>query len=173
MRKLFISLVTMGITSLGFAQNSYHEFQQFIFKDFHGPGSNYKYLNEVQNDLTPNQVKYIEDAVSYWDIARLEKFEGRRNEEFDVTFKSNLGYIVATYDNQGKVVSAEERFKNVALPRPLIMAITEQYPNWRIIKTRYLVRNKKDDRSKRHFKVRIMKGNQKKWLKVDPEGKIS
>jgi len=58
------------MASFGFAQNSVPNFEISKFKDFGALASNYEYLNEVQNGFTPNQAKYLENVVSYWDVTK-------------------------------------------------------------------------------------------------------
>lgn len=161
------------MASFGFAQNSYPDFDLSKFRGFGAIGSNYEYLNNVQSGLTPNQVKYLENIVSYWDVARSEKFDGRKGEAFSVTFRLDHGHITASYDSEGKIVSAIERFSNFAIPKSVGKEVLRQYPNWKIVKNRYSVRYGRNDRTKRIFKLLICKGNLKKWLKVDSSGKIA
>jgi len=173
MKKLAISLITMGIASFGFAQNPHPSFDLSKFRDFVTIGSNYEYLTDVQNGLTPNQVKYLEDLVSYWDVTQIEGFDARKGKPFSATFKLERGHIVACYDRDGKIVSAMERFSNFAMPKSVSITILEEYPNWKIIKNRYSVWYNLGDRTKRIFKVQLRKGHQKKWIKVDSSGRLS
>lgn len=172
MRKLSISLVVIGIVSFGFSQNSYPNFELSKFNDIGAVSSNYEYLNEVQNGLTPNQVRYLENVVSYWDVTNSEKIKGLRGEPFNVTFKSGRDQIVAFYNSKGKVVRAKEQFKNFALPKPVRITLARQYPNWKVLKNRYSILYIKDNRPKKSFKVQISKDSQKKWLTIDSSGRI-
>lgn len=174
MKKLSISLLVMvTATSFCLAQNSHSNFELSKFRDLGSIGLDYDYLNEVQNGLTPNQVKYLENLVSYWDVTRSKKFDGRKHTWFSVTFKLEGGHIEAFYNSKGKIISATERFSNFALPKPVIIAIVKKYPNWNVIKNRYSVWYKQGSRTKKRFKVQIKKDGQKKWLKIDSSGKIS
>ena len=118
MKKLSISLVLMGISGLGISQNSYSEVQQIRLKEQGNLSSNYEYLDEVQNGNIPKHVKDLENLVSYLDVAQLEQFKGGNAKELYVNFKSAQGQILASYDDKGNVISTQERYKNVALPRP-------------------------------------------------------
>lgn len=172
MKKLSVSLAVMGMASLGFAQNSYPKFES-KFLDMGLLNSNYAYLSQVQNELTPNQAKYLENVVSYWDVTRSEEFAGLKKEPFEVTFRAGRGYIVASYDDMGKILTAEERFKNVTLPKQLQISIAKQYPNWSIVKNTYSLRYAKDKKPKKHLMVLMKKGNLKKRLKIDLSGQLS
>ena len=173
MKKLVISFAIMGMTSMVFAQNSYPRFELSKFRDLGRIATNYEYLDEVQNGLTPDQVKYLENLASYWDVTRTAEFDGRRGQPFSVTFKTERGQIIAAYNSKGKIVSAMERFSDFAMPKTVSKAILKEYPNWKVIKNRYSVWYDLDGRTKKIFKVRIRKGNQKKWLMIDPSGNIS
>jgi len=174
MRKLSISLVVaVGMASFGFAQNSFPRFELSKSNDIGAIGSNYEYLNEVQNGLTPNQIKYLENVVSYWDVTKTEKFRDRGGEPFKVTFLSAKGRIVAFYNRQGKIVRALEQFKNFAMPKSVSLALARQFPNWKVEKNRYSILYTKHGRPKRNFKVQVRKDGQKKWLIIDSSGRIS
>ena len=173
MKKIVITLITIGVASFGFAQNSNTDFNISKFRELGIPSSNYKYLNEVQDHLTPHQVKYLEKVASSWDVSTSEKFDGRKAEPFQVTFKLEGGNIHTFYDSKGKVVSAIERFSNFVMPKSVGNEIQKQYPNWKIVKNRYSVLYYRGESTKKSFKVLIGKGNQKKWLRIDPSGKIS
>jgi|GEM_PF-1153118 len=173
MKKIVISLITLGMVNFGFAQNANPDFNLSKFRKLSMIGSNYEYLNEVQDGLTPGQVKYLENAVSHWDVSTSNKFDGRKGELFNVTFKLKDGNIHALYDNNGKIVSAIERFSNFAIPKSVGREVLKQYPDWKIVKNRYSVWYGRKYRTKRIFKLLISKGNQKKWLKVDTTGSIS
>lgn len=172
MRKLVISFITMGTMSFGFAQNSNPKFQLSKFRNLDGFETNYEYLNDVQQGLTPRQVKYLENLVSYWDISKSKKFDGRKGQTFGVTFKSEKGYITADFDRNGKIVSAVERFSDFALPKEFGRVILEQYPKWQIARNRYSVWYERGEAIKKSFKVQIQNGDRKKWVKIDPFGDI-
>jgi hypothetical protein len=139
-----------------------------------GPlNANYDYLAEVQNSITPNQVKYLEKVVADWEATKSPKFDGSLEQSFEVTFKSNLGYIATSYDNQGRILMAEERFKNISLPYGVGISIAKKYPDWSIGKTRYTLRYTRGSAPKKRFNVQISNGNLKKWLKIDASGKLS
>ncbi len=173
MKKIVISLITMGMLSFGFAQNSNPKFNLSTYRELGISGSNYNYLNEVQDGLKPRQVKYLENVASNWDVSSSRQFDGRKGEPFSVTFKLKNGNLYASYDSKGKIVSAIERFSNFAMPKSVGNEILRQYPNWKIVTNRYSILYYRNKRTKKSFKVLVRKGKQKKWLKIDPSGKIT
>lgn len=139
MKKIVIGLITMGMVSFGFAQNSNPKFDLSTYSGLGISSSNYNYLNEVQDGLTPNQVKYLEGIASNWDVTTSRQFDGRKGEPFNVTFKLKDGNLYACYDSRGRIVSAIERFSNFAMPKSVGNEILRQYPNWRIVTNRYSI----------------------------------
>ena len=173
MKKSAINLLALGMASIGLAQNSHPNFELSKYKSFKEMSINHEYLDEVQNGLTPNQAKYLENLVSYWDVTKSRQFKGRKGDGFDVTFKSGKNYIEASYDANGKIIMVNERFRNFALPLQVSIALAKRYPNWKVVKNKYLVLYTRNNRPNKSFKVQIQKGNQKKWVKIDPSLKMS
>jgi hypothetical protein len=161
------------MTSAGFAQFSSTKLDQSFLKGVDSLNTNFEYLEEVQNNATPRQVKQLEKVVTLFDLAKFPQFESSQGTFFNVTFKSHLGHITALYDKQGKVLSATEQFKNFALPYAVGVAITKEYPQWEITKSIYKVKYTKGQEPKKNFKVQISNDNEVKWLHIGSEGIIS
>lgn len=173
MKNLLISLLGIIMASnFCLAQNSHSNFELEKFSDLEGQSFNHDYLDKVKHSFWPNQVKYLENLVSHWDVTQSKKFDGRKGQSFSVTFKSESGLIVANYDSKGKIVSAMEQFGNFALPKSVSISIVRQYPNWEIVKNKYSLRYNVGNSTKKSFKVQIRKGNHKKWIKIHPSGSI-
>ncbi|WP_147415842.1 hypothetical protein [Ulvibacterium marinum] len=173
MKKIVISLITVGMVSFGFAQNSNADLDFYKYRELDISGSNHKYLYEVQDVVTPRRVKYLENGVTNWNVLASKEFVGRKDETFKVTFKLKDGNIYALYGSNGSIVSAIERFSNFAMPKSVGNDIIKQYPDWNIVKNRYSILYHHGDGTKRRFKVLIQKGDRKKWLKIDSSGKIA
>lgn len=170
MKKTSISLVALGMSIFTSAQNSQPGYEA-KFLNVGSLDANYVYLHKVQDNLTPNHVRFLENVVSYWDVTGLEKFEKLREQPFELTFKSTHGSITASYDNEGRIINAVERFRDIALPNNLSILIAREYPKWEITKSRYsLIYTRTNDPLKR-FRVQIRKGKLKQWLTVESSGK--
>ncbi|MBU2903897.1 hypothetical protein KO529_03800 [Arenibacter algicola] len=172
MNKFSISLALMGLTSLGFAQDSYFNSHYSQLENLEVMGSNYEFIEDVQNDLTPTQVKYLENLVCYWDVTKLEEFKGNKEQPTEVTYRSWHGYIIASYDREGKILTAKEHFKDFTLPQKVSVSIAIKYPEWTRLKTRYSLVYNRNLGTKKLFKVQIEKDGQKKWLKIDASGRV-
>ncbi len=168
--KKSISLVALGMSIFISAQNSQPGYEAKFLNV--GPlNTNYVYLHKVQNHLTPNHVRYLENVVSYWDVTGMEKFEKLRDQPFELTFKSSHGSITASYDNEGKILSAVERFRDIALPNNLSILIAKEYPKWAISKSRYSLKYTRTHDPIKRFRVQIRKGKMKQWLTIDSSDK--
>jgi hypothetical protein len=161
------------MTSAGFAQYSSTNLDQSFLKGVGSRNINSEYLEEVQDYGTPRQVKQLEKVVTLLDLTKFPQFESRQGTFFNVTFKSQLGHITASYDEQGKVLSATEQFTNFALPYEVGVAIVREYPQWEITKSIYKVKYTKGQEPKKYFKVQISNDNEVKWLDIGSEGIIS
>ncbi|MBT8302876.1 MAG: nicotinate-nucleotide adenylyltransferase, partial [Bacteroidia bacterium] len=96
----------------------------------------------------------------------------KKFEAYEVIFKETDGKIVATYDQNGKILSSMERFSNVVLPTKVRNAIYESYPGWNLHKDTYLVSYYVDRDVKKIFKIQLRKDRERKNLKVDVDGNI-
>lgn len=173
MKKSSISLLLIVMTSAGFAQISSTKLDQSFLKGVESLNTNFEYLNEVQNNDTPNQVKQLEKVVTQLDLTKFPLFEHSEGTLLHVTFKSYLGQITASYDKQGKVLSATELFKNIALPYEVAVAILKEYPQWEITKSIYKLKYTDGQEPKKYFKVQISNGTEVKWLNIGSEGMLT
>jgi len=172
MKKLSMSLILLGMTGLGYGQYSSSEFNNPIFDGFDLPVTNVEYLNEVQDHVTPRYAKFLEYIAPDWDVSKSSKFDGRKDQLFNVTFKSDRGYIVASYDYRGEVVLAREHFRNMALPNQLLIVIGKKYPGWVVDKTSYSLEYNSGIVTAKTYKVKLLKGRLFKRLEVDATGNI-
>jgi len=189
MKNLVIGLLVIGLTSLGYSQNSKIELAELerednnsialnrgttatsINKDVAATSLNVSYLNEVKEETMSKHIKSLEDRVSKWDVMESPGFDGR-SQSFKVIFKATKGSIIATYDNNGKVLTTLERFKDIKLPRPVIISVLKKYPNWTFWKNSYFVSYHSDKGAQKVYRVQVRKDNMKKSLKIDSDGNI-
>ncbi|RBP32840.1 hypothetical protein DFR65_102176 [Oceanihabitans sediminis] len=167
MKNLFFGLMFLGIASL-----SYSQIAEVQLEDVNLTPLNTSYLNEVSDKSTPKIVRRFESEVARYDITEAPFYDDKF-EAYEVIFEgknSDQCRIVATYDNEGKVLSSLERFKDVALPYAVRNSIEKKYPGWIVIKDTYLVSYYLDKEVKKMYKLKIAKGNKRKNIKVDVLG---
>ena len=132
---------------------------------------NSNYLEMVQDETTPEDVKIIEDQVFRYDVTISKMFDGR-SEPFKAVFRSTKGSIIVTYDKRGEVLSSLEKFKDVILPESIKHYVLKKYPNWSLLNDTYYVSYIRGKNIKKSYKIKIGKDNLKKNLKLDVSGNI-
>jgi len=88
-----------------------------------------------------------------------------------VVFKNSQGRIVATYNNEGKILSTVEKYKDVVIPVNLGIIIFKQFPGWAYQSSTYLISYTENNGFSKKYKIKINKGNHKKTLNFDSHGK--
>ena len=90
---------------------------------------------------------------------------------YTISFYIPEGRIVAAYDKDGKIIRTIERFKNVKLPENILMAVTQRFPNWAIVKDAYKI-NYMDHAgvTKKEYKIKLKNGDKRMTVKVNEAG---
>lgn len=100
---------------------------------------------------------------------------GRDYEGFEnylVIMETPEGSLTATYNENGKLMSVVENYKNVKLPTDLIYSIYKTFPGWQIVNDKYLYSQKEGDVTKKEYNLKIKKDNEVRRLVVKPNGEI-
>ena len=133
--------------------------------------SNADYLSEVQSPSTPEAVSIYQNMASQFEVTESFKFDGR-NMPFVAIFKTQKGSITVTYNYKGEVLESKERFKNVMLPKDIIVDVLKKNKGWKLSKTTYNVSYVKDQDTEKYYTMQLTKGRKKKNLTVNPDGAI-
>lgn len=126
---------------------------------------NKEYLTEVHDSALQEEVKYLSGIVANYDVKESSKFESR-NQPFTTVFKSNKGFAEVTYDSQGRVMAAEKRLKNVALPSQIVKLVYKRYEDWTIVENKYTMSYKQGFDVQKTYELTIMRGEEMKRVKV-------
>ncbi len=169
MKTLITGLLVVGFASLGFSQSS--GIEQVELSEISVIPFNTTYLNQVQDENTPERVKEIENVASQFDIMESKTYN-EKYDAYEVIFKETNGRIIATYDKHGKIISSSERFHDVLLPYKVRRAVFKQYPDWTLQKNSYLVSYYLNKDVKKVYRVLLKKDGERKNLKVDTSGNI-
>jgi hypothetical protein len=135
----------------------------------HGQESDY--LREVQSPLTPKAVKEFQIMAVEYDVAQSDLFDGR-DALFLVVFRTQKGSIEASYDWTGEVVETIERFRNLTLPRKVLLSGMKDHSGWRVMGTSYYVYFVKDRRKRILYTLQIADGKKRKKILLDKDGTI-
>ncbi len=157
--------VVLGITFFNFA------FSQEILPEIVVTAARYKYLSAVDNREVAQPVKLLERNVAMFDIKNSE-FYNDEYDEYIISFYIPNGYILATYNKDGKLIRTAERYKNVAIPKTVAQALVKKYPQWAIPKDVYLVTYQEDAGATKIWKIVLRKGDKRLRVKVSENGDI-
>lgn len=123
------------------------------------------YLPDRNSDPT---VREIEDQFIAYDLGR--DYEGF--ESYLVIMQTAKGSLTATYNQNGKLTSVVENYKDIKLPTAVIYSIYKAFPGWQIINDKYLYSQKEGDVIKKEYNIRIKKEKEIRKLVVTPFGEI-
>lgn len=132
---------------------------------------NYKYIKSVNNKSAAQPVKQLEWKAAEYDVKNSEFYEDDYD-NYSIKFYLPQGYVLAMYDSSGKLMRTAERFKNVALPRPVSLAIAQRYPNWAITGDVYRVKYEQSSESNMVYKLILKNGNKRLRVKINEKGEF-
>ena len=165
MKKFLLGLLVVGLTTQ-------FMFAQIIELSEVVVSVNYKYLDAIDSEEAAVPVQMLREKVAFYNLKESDLY----SDEFDtyaVSFYIPEGKIVAAYDNNGRILRTIERFKDVKLPRSVVMAVTNRFPNWTITKDVYKVNyHDKKGITKNEYKVKLKNGDKTMIVKVDNDGEF-
>ncbi len=165
MKKLLIGLLVFGLTTQ-------FMFSQVIELSEVNVTVNYKYLDAIDSKEVAVPVKMLEEQVAFYNLKESDLYSDQYD-TYQVSFFIPQGKIVAAYDSDGKILRTIERFKNVKLPRSVVVSVTKNYPKWRIVEDAYKVDYYgKSGIAKKQYKIKLKNRDKKITVKVDEDGEF-
>jgi hypothetical protein len=168
MKKLMLGLLVFGFaTQLMFSQ----EVKPIELSEVN-VSVNYKYLDAIDSKEVAVPVKMLEEKVAYYNLKESDLYSDEYD-TYQVSFFIPEGRIVAAYDSDGKILRTIERFKNIQLPRSVIVSVSKNYPKWKIVEDVYKVDYYgKSGIAKKQYKIKLKKRDKKMIVKVDEDGEF-
>lgn len=171
MKKFLIGSIFLGLASLGHAQSSDCNKNETKLSSVEVSPTNQVYLNEVSDEAISSIVYTLERKASRYNITEHPSYNANYNYEYCIGFGAGKSKIVATYDQNGKIVSAKESFKDIVTPVVVRNSAYEKYPDWIVQSTAYTVYYN-GKKAKKTYMVRMEKDGVKKKLNFDLEGNM-
>ena len=166
MRKAVFGLLFLGLASLAYAQDRPQEdVREVVLEGVTLTSPNYDYLAEVQDPEASQTVKKLERKAANFDIKESPVYN-KIDKAYEVFFSNSKGKIVATYDEDGKILSAFEKFGDIIVPESIRNTVVQAYPDWKMNSNKYLVTYYHDKGAKKVYHFQIEKDNMKKNLKM-------
>ncbi len=169
MRLAITGLLLLGLASLSYAQED--ESSNIELEGVVLTSANADYLFRMQDPNTPDPVKSLEAEAAAYDVSSSPVFD-ELHEAYKVFFRNSQGRIVATFDHEGRILKAFEKFRNLQLPTEVSEAVATTFPGWRIDHDVYLASYFRDKDVEKIYLLEISLGNQKKRIKSDPLGNL-
>ncbi|WP_224490391.1 hypothetical protein [Robertkochia flava] len=158
-----LAILTIGIVT---AQEVPVELEDVVVS-----AKNEKFLSTVQDEYTPDIARDMEALAARYDLEHnpfsLTHITNITQTDYVVEFISNKGYMYAVYDENGDISVCSERYKNIAIPKPVRDQVYNENTGWQIDKNQYKSVFKDDQLIKREFKMYLKNGDNNKVVIVD------
>lgn len=167
MKKLFIGLLVFGFAS----QLMFSQIEKLPEVDI---TVNYKYLNSInaENQDVDLAVKELEEEVAFYNVKETDLYKDEY-ETYYVTFYIPQGQIVAAYDRDGKIIRTIERFENIKLPKLVVLALVDKYPDYQIKGDVYKVDyNDRNGIAAKQYKVNLENNGKTIKVKINEKGEF-
>ncbi len=172
---LFISAFTMSLINA--QETSISDIDSVVINDqysvvkkdkkaFITKALNFNYLTNIKANEASFIVAQLQRLVANFDIKTSSVYDNSEAATYNVVFKNNQGEIVATYNNEGKILSTVEKYEDVVIPVNLRIAISKQFPGWAFQSNIYLISYTENNGISKKYKIKINKGKHKKTLKL-------
>ncbi len=165
MKKLLFGMFVLGLTNLVYPQNAFDGTEIVKLENITVSPINTDYWTEVKEGTVSERVLKLENMAARFDLRRSKFYQGA-GPEYRVTFRQPNGKILATYDDQGKMLHSYERFTDIAIPITIRNRVYLMHPGWKMAGNSYVVSYYKNKEAEKRYKVRLEKGNLKKEVKI-------
>ncbi|GAA4326303.1 hypothetical protein GCM10023115_39190 [Pontixanthobacter gangjinensis] len=172
MKKLVIGMFVLGLTSLGFSQDTNNVNEEVQLEAVEISGYNLNYLEKVEEPGISDDVRSLEREAAAFDVKSLDEFDGRK-ELYSVKFIATNGYLLADYDWNGKIVKTTERYRNINLPKNLVKSVLNEFPQSQFLKVVYNVNFDAERATEKTYRIRIMNNGKKKNLKISSDSNFN
>jgi len=128
-----------------------------------------EYRYEVNDGFTDEFAKDpISFVESYFDISNLiEEVKHKDYDYYMVRFTTNNGFLEAKYSKDGELNRTRQIFKNAVLPLAVRNELFRQTEGWSMVKNTYIAKGKSNILDKEDYRIKVVKGNKKKIVKID------
>lgn len=134
---------------------------------------NAEYLSFEASKNRCDYVKKIEQALLSYKHDAISELYDRKDDIYMVTFELPEGKIIASFNNDGKIVKTFETYHNVRLPENILQSISKKYPKYAIVSDKYTVKyNMKSGHLKQVYRIIIENMNTVITLKTNNQGEL-
>lgn len=163
MKTSIFGLLFLGLTSLSFSQN------QIAFNNTNN--NDYLKVKKAKNSaVVTNQISKrittFQNEVSKYDITSNSIYTPKKPATYTVVFKEANNSITNLYNQNGEVISSEQKFEAIRLPNTINSKILNDYPEWSVNKVNCTIKYEKGKQTITSYKIRINNGAKSKVIKI-------
>lgn len=171
MKKLCVCLLVIGMMFPIYAQENgmeeYYESNDLPAVVLKKAGDEFS-VYYPDNSNPDSRVLELENKFISYKIDN--DFQGK--ESYLLLLEVEDGFLSATFNEKGKLVSVVEKFENVKLPEKIRKSLAKNFPEWKMMKDKFLYVQKRGEVKRKEYKI-IMKNNNKvKRVTLNTEGEI-
>ncbi|MFD1096264.1 hypothetical protein [Salegentibacter chungangensis] len=116
--------------------------------------------------------EFLEDPLAFlrenFDIQDLiDQTADKDYDTYTVVLNHSKGFLRANFDDEGKMIKNDQVFRNILIPRDLIIALYKQHKGWEIVKNKYVASGNGDRVDNAFYKIKLTNGNETRRLKLE------
>ncbi len=114
-----------------------------------------------------NPIGFME---SYFDIdSFIDQVEGKDYDTYLVRFATDKGFLEARYSKEGELNRTRQIFEDFPLPLAVRNELWRQTKGWSMVKNTYTAKGKRNLVDKELYRIKVVKDNKSKIIKIDPK----
>lgn len=122
-------------------------------------------------DRNPDQsVRKLQEGFVAYDLGK--DFEGYERYLVTMEIEGGNGTLVATYNENGKLIKVVEKYENVKLPSAVIYSVYKEFPGWQIVDDKFLYAQEDGDITKKQYTLKLKKEKETKKIVVASNGEF-
>ncbi|MBP1838119.1 hypothetical protein [Formosa algae] len=135
-------------------------------------GVNATYINSSRFTENAMFVKAFQERAAQYNLKDHKVYDSKSKSTYDVVFSNKKGTMTINYNKIGEIKESKEKYKDVALPKPVIISIMKAYPEWRFENNVCNINYKYNKGISTLYKVTISNGKHTKTVKSDDQGNL-
>ena len=125
-----------------------------------------KVKEDYAGQFAHNPIKFMEDNFNIHDL--IGSLDAKTYDQFDVTFKSKKGYLMASFDKNGELMKTSQKFRDIPLPRELNQQLWRDYKGYSMVKNKYVASGRGNTITKQHYLITLKNGKDQQNVKLSP-----
>jgi len=171
MKKLILSLLCIAIAGMVYSQgviklDEMRYNPKSLEIDESTNSLTFNVIEEYAGQFYANPLRYAKENFSIMNF--IEANQGKEFNGYEVTFKTNKGFLKVNYNQLGDITSSSQRFKDVRLPYNSMMSILKANEGYSLVGTKHLAYSKSGwDVDEEYYKAKLKNGTKSKTVKIN------